>query len=44
LGNSERKRPLGKPRHRWVDDTKIDLVEIRCGLVWLGIGKIGELL
>jgi hypothetical protein len=24
----ERKRPLGRPRHRWVDSTKIDLREI----------------
>jgi hypothetical protein len=28
VGKSERKRPLGKPRRSWVDNTKIDLREI----------------
>jgi hypothetical protein len=28
MGNPERKRPLGRPRHRWVDNIKIDLREI----------------
>jgi hypothetical protein len=28
VGNSERKRPLGRTRHRWVDDIKMDLKEI----------------
>jgi hypothetical protein len=27
-GKSEGKRPLGKPRRRWVDNIKIDLREI----------------
>jgi hypothetical protein len=27
LGKPEAKRPLGKPRHRWVDDTKMNLRE-----------------
>jgi hypothetical protein len=26
--NSEGKRPLGRPRRRWVDDIKMDLREI----------------
>jgi hypothetical protein len=44
------KGPLGRPRHRWVDNTsiKMDLREIGwgllIGLVWLGIGISGELL
>jgi hypothetical protein len=25
------KRPLGKPRRRWVDNTKMDLQEVGCG-------------
>jgi hypothetical protein len=25
LGKPERKRPLGKPRHKWEDNIKIDL-------------------
>jgi hypothetical protein len=28
VGNPEGKRPLGRPRHRWVDNIKIDLRRI----------------
>jgi hypothetical protein len=28
VGKPERKRPLGKPRRRWVDNIKMDLAEI----------------
>jgi hypothetical protein len=28
IGKREGKRPLGGPRHRWVDNIKMDLVEI----------------
>jgi hypothetical protein len=28
LGKPEGRRPLGRPRRRWVDDIKIDLREI----------------
>jgi hypothetical protein len=28
VGESEEKRPLGRPRRRWVDNIKIDLREI----------------
>jgi hypothetical protein len=28
VGKPEGKRPLGRPRHRWVDNIKIDLREI----------------
>jgi hypothetical protein len=28
VGNPEGRRPLGRPRHRWVDNIKIDLREI----------------
>jgi hypothetical protein len=31
----ERKRPLGRPRSRWLDDIKIDLREIEW-MVWTG--------
>jgi hypothetical protein len=30
-GKSEGKRPLGRPRHRWVDNIKMDLTETRWG-------------
>jgi hypothetical protein len=31
VGNPEGKRPLGRPRHRWVDNIKIDLKRDRMG-------------
>jgi hypothetical protein len=31
VGKPERKRPLGSPRRRWVDNIKIDLREIEWG-------------
>jgi len=31
VGKSEGKRPLGRPRHRWEDNTKMDLWEVVCG-------------
>jgi hypothetical protein len=43
VGKPEGKRPLGRPRHKWVDNIKIDLVEIGwdgvTGLVWIRIRK-----
>ena len=45
MGKPEGKRPLGKPRHRWEDNIKVDLQEIGwgawTGLIWLGIGTGG---
>jgi hypothetical protein len=36
VGTSEGKRPLGRPIHRWVDNIKMDLREIRCdGVDWI---------
>jgi hypothetical protein len=31
VGKPEGKRPLGRPRHRWVDNIKMDLREIGWG-------------
>jgi hypothetical protein len=42
--NPEGKRSLGRPRHRWVDNIKIDLREEWTGSIWLRIGTIGGLL
>jgi hypothetical protein len=40
VGNPEGKRPLGRPRRRWVDNIKIDLGEIeRCVVDWIGLAK-----
>ena len=37
-GKSERKRPLGKPRRRWVDNIRMDLQDVGCGYVdWIGL-------
>jgi hypothetical protein len=47
VGKPERKRPLGRPRRRWVNTIRTDLGEIEwvwTGLVWLWIGTSGELL
>jgi hypothetical protein len=37
VGKPEGKRPLGRPRRRWVDNIKMDLLEI----VWGGVDWIG---
>jgi hypothetical protein len=47
VGKPEGKRPLGRPRRRWVDNIKMDLREIGWDCVdwiWLRIGTSGELL
>jgi hypothetical protein len=31
VGKPEGKRPLGRPRHRWEDNMKMDLQEVGCG-------------
>jgi len=31
VGKPEGKRPLGRPRHRWEDNIKMDLQEVCCG-------------
>jgi hypothetical protein len=38
VGKPERKRPLGRPRRRWVDNIKKDLKEVGWGDVdWIGL-------
>jgi hypothetical protein len=40
MGNLEGKRPLGRPRRRWVDNTKMDLREIRWdGMDWIDLAQ-----
>jgi hypothetical protein len=40
VGNPEGKRPLGRRRHRWVDNIKMDLREIRCdGMDWIDLAE-----
>jgi hypothetical protein len=31
VGKPEGKRPLGRPRHRWEYNIKVDLQEVGCG-------------
>jgi hypothetical protein len=36
----EGKRPLGRPRRRWIDNVKMDLLEIRVNVVdWIGLAQ-----
>ena len=38
VGKPEWKRLLGRPRHRWVDNIRMDLQEVGCGHVdWIGL-------
>ena len=43
MGKPEGKRPLGKPRHRWVDNIRMDLQEVGCGYMdWIGLAQDRE--
>jgi hypothetical protein len=40
VGNSEGKRPLGRPRRRWENNIKVDLQEVVCGSVdWIDLAQ-----
>jgi len=40
VGKPEGKRPLGRPRRRWVDNIRKDLQEVGCGHVdWIGLAQ-----
>ena len=40
VGKPERKRPLGRPRRRWVDNIRMDLQEVGCGYMdWIGLAQ-----
>jgi hypothetical protein len=40
VGKPEVKRPLGRPRRRWVDNIKMDLREVGWGDVnWIGLAQ-----
>jgi len=40
VGKTERKRPLGRPRHRWEYNIKMDLQEMECGgLDWIDLAR-----
>ena len=40
VGKPEGKRPLGRPRRRWVDNIRMDLQEVGCGyMYWIGLAQ-----
>jgi hypothetical protein len=40
VGKPEGKRPLGRPRRRWADNIKMDLLEIGWGgMDWIGVAQ-----
>ena len=43
VGKPEGKRPLGRPRRRWVDNIRMDLQEVGCGYMdWTGLTQDRE--
>jgi hypothetical protein len=45
VGKPEGKRPLGRPRRRWVDNIKIDLREIgRDGMDWIDVALVNTVM
>jgi len=40
LVKPEGRRPLGRPRRRWVDNIRTDLQEVGCGYMdWIGLAQ-----
>jgi hypothetical protein len=40
MGKPEGKRQLGRPRRRWEDNIKLDLQEVRCGVMdWIELAQ-----
>ena len=40
VGKPERRRPLGRPRRRWVDNIRMDLQEVECEYMdWIGLAQ-----
>jgi len=38
VGKPEGRRPLGRPKHRWLDNIRMDLQEVGCGYMdWIGL-------
>jgi hypothetical protein len=42
VGKPEGRRPLGRPKRRWVDNMKIDLREIWYGMDWIDLTQDKE--
>ena len=40
VGKPEERRPLGRPKCRWVDNIRMDLQEVGCGYMdWIGLAQ-----
>jgi hypothetical protein len=40
VGKPKEKRPLGRPRHRWEYNIKMDLQEVQCGgMDWINLAQ-----
>jgi hypothetical protein len=40
VGKPEGKKPLGRPRHRWEDNVKMDLQEVGCWCMdWIKLAQ-----
>ena len=39
VGKPEGKSPLGRPRHRWEDNVKMDLKEVGWGMDWIDLAQ-----
>ena len=40
VGKPEGRRPLGRPRHSWVENIRTDLQEVGCGYMdWIGLAQ-----
>jgi len=40
VGKPEGKRPMGRPRRRWVGNIRMDLQEVGCGYMdWIGLAQ-----
>ena len=40
VGKPEGKRPLCRPRRKWVDNNRMDLQEVGCGYMdWIGLAQ-----
>ena len=40
VGKPEGRRPMGRPRCRWVDNIRMDLQEVGCGYTdWIGLAQ-----
>jgi hypothetical protein len=40
VGKPEEKKPIGRPRLRWVDNIRTDLQDLGCGYIdWIGLAQ-----